>query len=528
MRQFRYLFLLSFSLISISAFSQRIKPSSRIEKASDSTYILLSDIEGKYQHTKLAAEAGVTFTTSNDTLYIGATSSGGGVTSIIGGLGIKPDGIHTGDVTLTFAPDEFPNITYFDGDEELIGYDVAGNFAVVRDFQDILENTLRSSEGIVFSKNSTNLFNIDFDVSSLGGPTVGNGSVLIPFETTTGTNTSGYLNGLLINTLTSTDGSITFSNQGTTIDLSASSSGGVNSVSVGTGLDVSGTSDVTVSLDFSELNTSYYGLQGTDKLTGVSSAGTTQNTYAVDVVDNVLVAGTGISLAKSSAAGTVTISSTASGGMTSWTARTEDNTTTTVSDGSILDFEAGNGLRTQTSLGDIQYYLDGPSLTNLGAIDGDYEIWVHDGIITGARSVQNTLVDVLTSSDGSVDIGTSGTDVDLTVDFGQAWDQASVYLSATNGIDISVLNFTTYYADRRNFNISLSLPNGSTSSAIVNLPAASSTYQYHIITVTCADNSTAGTCYVTPTVYGNYTIPDGEMAVFRASQYEGTWAWFVN
>lgn len=527
MKQFRYLFLLSFSFISISAFSQRIKPSSRIEKAGDSTYILLSDLDGKYQHTKLASESGITFTRSNDTLYVGATATGGGVTSIIGGLGIKPDGIHTGDVTLTFAPDEFPNITYFDGDEELIGYDVAGNFAVVRDFQDILENTLRSSEGIVFSKNSTNLFNIDLDISTLGGPSIGDGASLIPFESPTGTNTSGYLSTLLSNTLSSTDGSVTIANNGTTIDLSASSSG-VSSLTVGTGLDGGGTGAVSVSLDFSELPVLFYGLEGTHTVVGVSGSGTTVGSKPVDMIGNVLVAGTGISLAKNGTAGTVTIASTASGGMSSWTARTEDAVSTTVSDGTILDFEAGNGLRTQTALGDIQYYLDGPSLTNLGAIDGDYELWVHDGIVTGARSVQNTLVDVLTSSDNSVSIGTTGTDVNLTVDFGQAWDDASVYLSATNGADISVLNFTTYYADRRNFNISLSLPNGSSSSAIVNLPTASSTYQHHIITITCADNSTAGSCYATPTIYGNHIIPNGEMAVLRASQYEGTWVWFVN
>lgn len=181
MRQYKYLFFLSFLLLSTFAQAQRIKPSSRIEKASDSTYILLSDVNGKYQHTKLVAESGISFNISNDTIYISSTATGGG------------------------------------------------------------------------------------------------------------------------------------------------------------------------------------------------------------------------------------------SGMTSWTARTEDLVTTTVSDGTILDFEAGNGLKTQTSLGDVQVLLDGPGLTNLGAINGSYEAWVHSGVITGARTIQNILTDVLTSTDGSVTIGTSGNDVNLTV-----------------------------------------------------------------------------------------------------------------
>lgn len=298
MRQYKYLFFLSFLLLSTFAQAQRIKPSSRIEKASDSTYILLSDVNGKYQHTKLVAESGISFNISNDTIYISSTATGGG------------------------------------------------------------------------------------------------------------------------------------------------------------------------------------------------------------------------------------------SGMTSWTARTEDLVTTTVSDGTILDFEAGNGLKTQTSLGDVQVLLDGPGLTNLGAIDGSYEAWVHSGVITGARTIQNILTDVLTSTDGSVTIGTSENSVNLTAtgaaDGDANWDDTSVYLSASGGSDISSTTISSTHSDKRNFNVSLNATSASTSNTQLLMPSASSTYQYHIFTVSCADNSGTYNCQISNTVNGTYNMSDSELVVLRASQYEGSWTWFVN
>ena len=107
---------------------------------------------------------------------------------------------------------------------------------------------------------------------------------------------------------------ISVTNTGTSIQIASTGGSGVDSISVGTGLDGGGTGAVSITLDFSELPVLFYGLEGTHTVAGVSGSGTTVGSKVVDMVDNVLVAGTGISLAKNGTAGTVTISSTASGG----------------------------------------------------------------------------------------------------------------------------------------------------------------------------------------------------------------------
>lgn len=620
MRQYKYLFLPSFLFFSIAAQAQRIKPSSRIEKASDSTYILLSDVNGKYQHTKLVAETGISFNMSNDTIYISATGTGGGgggVTEISGGLGIAPNGPSAGSVSLSFDPTEFGTLSTLDGNEEMFGYSSIVGQPVKYDIQGVFSNVLNDqTNGIDFSESGSNQINVDLDLQELSLGTTFDGAFLLLGNYGNSTERTVYFQDLIKNTLTSTDGSVSFTDNTFTLDLSASGGGGgtddqtidvfsfssptlslslesdgeatktvdlsgltsglmdnfniqadggattsitdnqtinfdagtnmtitrtgntllfestgggsgVSSVTVGTGLDGGGTGAVSIDFDLSELSLST-GYDYNDFLVGTTSTGTESRTNVLDMFDNTLTAGSGISLTNTGTSlqiaatggggggmtsfdltdngadtqvisdgdefrlvegiglditlgaitgghdvdvlldlsefpdlaswdgddylvgrttagtesegtlqeifGDMLFSSDASvsiaydgvsnrydfttsgggGGMTSWTARTEDLVSTTVSDGTILDFEAGNGLKTQTLGGDVQVLLDGPGLLNLGSITGAYELWVHSGIITGARSIQNVLTDVLTSSDGSVTIGTSGNNVNLT------------------------------------------------------------------------------------------------------------------
>ena len=737
MRQYKYLFLPSFLFFSIAAQAQRIKPSSRIEKASDSTYILLSDVDGKYQHTKLVAETGISFNMSNDTIYISATGTGGGgggVTEISGGLGIAPNGPSTGSVSLSFDPTEFGTLSTLDGNEEMFGYSSIVGQPVKYDIQGVFSNVLNDqTNGIDFSESGSNQVNIDVDLQELSLGTTFDGAFLLLGNYGNSTERTVYFQDLLKNTLTSTDGSVTFTDNTFTLDLSASSGGGgtddqtidvfsfssptlslslendgeatktvdlsgltsglmdnfniqadggattsitdnetinfdagtnmtitrsgntllfestgggsgVSSVTVGTGLDGGGTGAVSIDFDLSELSLST-GYDYNDFLVGTTSTGTESRTNVLDMFDNTLTAGSGISLTNTGTSlqiaatgggggmtsfdltdngantqvisdgdefrlvegvglditlgaitgghdvdilldlselpdlaswdgddylagrttagtesegtlqeifGDMLFSSDASvsiaydgvsnrydfttsgggGGMTSWTARTEDLVSTTVSDGTILDFEAGNGLKTQTSGGDVQILLDGPGLLNLGSITGAYELWVHSGVITGARSVQNILTDVLTSSDGSVTIGTSGNSVNLTAtgstDGDANWDDTSVYLSASAGADISSTTISSTHSDKRNFNVSLNATSSSTSNTQLLMPAASSTYQYHIFTVSCSDNHASLNCQISNTINGTYNMSDGELVVLRASQYEGSWTWFVN
>lgn len=741
MRQYKYLFLISFLFFSIFAHAQRIKPSSRIEKATDSTYILLSDIDGKYQHTKLVAESGISFNISNDTIYISATGGGtSGVSSITGGLGIDPDGSNTGAVTLSFDPTEFGTLSTLDGNEDMWGYSSVVGQPVKYDIQGVFSNVLNDqANGIDFTESGTNQINVDLDLGELSLGTTFDGAFLLLGNYGTSTERTTYFQYLLKNTLTSTDGSVTFTDNSFTLDLSASGGGGmtsfniqedggaleaigdgetvefisgsnmnitrstndltfnvtgldnysswtlraddantdlitsgetvdiagstgvqttndltnltinlapdqfpvnssppstdyvwvfdgvggqertriqdlpisggsgVSSITVGTGLDGGGTGAVSIDFDLSELILSA-GYDYNDFLVGTTSTGTESRTNVLDMFDNTLTAGSGISLTNTgtslqiAATGSggqltqeevqdyvgsmvsgntevgitvtyddagnefdfvVTDASTTNeiqdfdiaqlngtnlelsltqdptthiidlsslgggGGMTSWTARTEDLVTTTVSDGTILDFEAGNGLKTQTSLGDVKVILDGPSLIDLGSITGAYEMWVHSGVITGARSVQNILTDVLTSSDGSVTIGTSGNSVNLTAtgsaDGDANWDDASVSLSYTNG-DMSSTVVSSTYANKRHFIIGSTLTSAAGGNNNIILPTASSTYQYHEIWVMSSDNSGSHNTIISS---GSIikTLADGELVCVKCVNLNGTYFW---
>lgn len=534
MRQYKYLFLPSFLFFSIAAQAQRIKPSSRIEKASDSTYILLSDVDGKYQHTKLVAETGISFNMSNDTIYISATGTGGGgggVTEISGGLGIAPNGPNTGSVSLSFDPTEFGTLSTLDGNEEMFGYSSIVGQPVKYDIQGVFSNVLNDqTNGIDFSESGSNQINIDVDLQELSLGTTFDGAFLLLGNYGNSTERTVYFQDVLKNTLTSTDGSVTFTDNTFTLDLSASGGGGGTddqtidvfsfssptlSLSLendgeatktvdlsgltsglmdnfniqadggattsitdnqtinfdagtnmtitqsgntllfestggggggmtsfdltdngantqvisdgdefrlveGVGLDITlgaitGGHDVDILLDLSELP-DLASWDGDDYLAGRTTAGTESEGTLQEIFGDMLFSSdASVSIAYDGVSNRYDFTTSGGGGgMTSWTARTEDLVSTTVSDGTILDFEAGNGLKTQTSGGDVQILLDGPGLINLGSITGAYELWVHSGVITGARSVQNILTDVLTSSDGSVTIGTSGNSVNLT------------------------------------------------------------------------------------------------------------------
>lgn len=578
MRQYKYLFLISFLFFSIFANAQRINPSSRIQKATDSTYILLSDIDGKYQHTKLVAESGISFNISNDTIYISATGGGtSGVSSITGGLGIDPDGSNTGALTLSFDPTEFRTLSTLDGNEDMWGYSSVVGEPVKYDIQGVFSNVLNDqANGIDFTESGTNQINVDLDLGELPLGTTFDGAFLLLGNYGTSTERTTYFQYLLKNTLTSTDGSVTFTDNSFTLDLSASGGGGMTSFNIqedGGALEAIGDGETVEFISGSNMNITRsindltFNVTGLDNYSSWTARADDANTDLITSGETVDFAGgtgvittndlTNININLQPTQFTIDNSPPSSdyvwtfdnfgnmartqisslpisgSGMTSWTARTEDLVTTTVSDGTILDFEAGNGLKTQTSLGDVKVLLDGPSLINLGSITGAYEMWVHSGVITGARSVQNILTDVLTSSDGSVTIGTSGNSVNLTTSGGGTdgdanWDDTSVYLSASGGADISSTTISSTHSDKRNFNVSLNATSASTSNTQLLMPSASSTYQYHIFTVSCADNSATYNCQISNTVSGTYNMTDGELVVLRASQYEGSWTWFVN
>lgn len=652
MRQYKYLFLISFLFFSIFAHAQRIKPSSRIEKATDSTYILLSDIDGKYQHTKLVAESGISFNISNDTIYISATGGGtSGVSSITGGLGIDPDGSNTGAVTLSFDPTEFGTLSTLDGNEDMWGYSSVIGQPVKYDIQGVFSNVLNDqANGIDFTESGTNQINVDLDLGELPLGTTFDGAFLLLGNYGTSTERTTYFQHLLKNTLTSTDGSVTFTDNSFTLDLSASGGGGgtddqkidtfdivsnqlrlslesdgeaaktvdlstyldntdaqtlsidgsnnlsisggnsvslsaydmnnfniqadggtatsitdnetinfdagtnmtisrvgntltfdatsggggVSSITGGNGLDpdAASTGAVTMSLDLSELALSA-GYDYNDFLVGTTSIGTESRTNVLDMFDNVLTAGSGITLTNTGTA--LQIAATGGGGgMTSWTARADDGGTFAVNDSYILDFDGLAGIETTSASGDINIALDGDEfIDGGGSADGSYYLWTWKGVITYRETIQNLLNNVLTSTDGSVTIGTSGNSVNLTTSGGGTdgdanWDDTSVYLSASGGADISSTTISSTHSDKRNFNVSLNAISASTSNTQLLMPSASSTYRYHIFTVSCADNSATYNCQISNTVSGTYNMTDGELVVLRASQYEGSWTWFVN
>lgn len=254
----------------------------------------------------------------------------------------------------------------------------------------------------------------------------------------------------------------------------------------------------------------------------------------VSVNDNTnvnLVAGTNMTITRSGT--TVTFDAAGGGGtMDDWSVRGDDGIAQTITDGFILDINGGNGIESDVSLGDVDIQLDGDGLIDGNGIsNGGYQVWTFSGVQQYREDFHELLTNSVTSSDGSINVGTSGSNMNLTVNSADAWDDASQYLYASGGTDISSTNFTSTYSDKRNFTVSLNCPNNSTTSDTqLLLPTASSTYQYHRIAVTCSDNETdpGRDCIITNTVNGAYTMTDGEMVTLTASQYESSWAWWVN
>ena len=124
-----------------------------------------------------------------------------------------------------------------------------------------------------------------------------------------------------------------------------------------------------------------------------------------------------LSLTQDATTHTIDLSSLGGGsGMTSWTARADDGGTFAVNDAYVLDFDGLAGINTTSSSGDINIELDGDEfIDGNGSVDGSYYMWTWKGVITYRETLQNMLSNVLTSTDGSVTIGTSGNDVNLTV-----------------------------------------------------------------------------------------------------------------
>lgn len=499
-------------LLSTFAQAQRIKPSSRIEKASDSTYILLSDIDGKYQHTKLVAESGISFNISNDTIYISstATGGGGGVTDITGGLGIKPDGSNTGSITLSFDPTEFGPLSTLDGNEEMWGYSSIVGQPVKYDIQGVFSNVLNDqSNGIDFSENAANQINVDIDLGELSLGTSFDGAFLLLGNYGTATERTIHFQDLLKNTLTSTDGSVTFTDNTFTLDLSASGGGsgtddqtidvfsfsspilslslendgeatktvdlsgltsglmdnfniqadggastsitdngtinfdagsnmtisrtgntllfestgggsGVSSVTGGTGLnpDAASTGAVTLDLDFSEL-TDLTTWDGDDYLAGRTTLGTEVEGTLEEIFGDMLKSSdASISISYDAITNNYDLTTSGGGGgtMDDFTIRGDNLSTQLVNDSYLLDVNGGNGLETRVTGGDLDILLDGDGLIDgVGSANGSYELWTFSGFINYRESIQDILSNSLTSTDGSVTIGTSGNDVNLTV-----------------------------------------------------------------------------------------------------------------
>lgn len=523
MKQYKYLFLISFLLFSIAAQGQRIKPSSRIEKAADSTYILLSDIDGKYQHTKLFAESGINFTISNDTIKIGATSTldGSGqslrLTSWLDANTLQATNLFYNGQEVRFS-DLTNSITFPKGttlERDVFPDDGQARYNTDNNEFEFYENgawvTLGSGGGSGVT-DITGGLGIDPDGSNTG-------SVTLSFDPTE------------FGTLSTLDGNeemwgySSIVGQPVKYDIQGVFSNVLNDQTNGLDFSENGTNQINIDFDFSEMGYTVTS-SGEFSVAGETGGGLQRAAFFIDLLENTLTS-TDASVGFTNNGTTLDLSASGGGGMTSWTARTEDLVTTTVSDGTILDFEAGNGLKTRTSLGDVKVILDGPSLIDLGSITGAYEMWVHSGVITGARSVQNILTDVLTSSDGSVTIGTSGNSVNLTAtgsaDGDANWDDASVSLSYTNG-DMSSTVVSSTYANKRHFIIGSTLTSAAGGNNNIILPTASSTYQYHEIWVMSSDNSGSHNTIISS---GSIikTLADGELVCVKCVNLNGTYFW---
>ena len=345
-----------------------------------------------------------------------------------------------------------------------------------------------------------------------------------------GNNGSSNIQGTVLSmfqNLLSAGSNITLTTTATGIQISATvPTSGVDSISVGDGLDGGGTGTVSIVLDLSELPLSA-GYDYNDYLVGTTSTGTESRTNVLDMFANMITAGSNISVSNTG----TQIQISASSSTYSWTVRGEDSNTEVITNGEVLDVIAGNGLTTTVSGGNLSIFLSGPGLIGLGGIDGDYQAWVFDGIITGRRSLRSILTDILTSSDGSVTIGTSGTSVNLTASGGGGtdgdanWDDASVNLQYLN-VDMSSTVISSTYSNKRHFTIGASVTNTATSDTLIILPSASSTYQHHQVWVAAYDNSASYSVRITSgsTIK---TLVNAELVCVRCLRLAGTWTWLA-
>ena len=200
---------------------------------------------------------------SVDTSLLGSGGGGGGgVTQISGGLGIIPDGPSNGAVTLSFDPTEFGTSTTLDGNEEMFGYSSTIGQPVKYDIQGVFSNVLNDqTNGIDFSESGSNRINVDLDLGELSLGTSFNGAFLILGNYGNSTERTTYFQDVLKNTLTSTDGSISFTDNGTTLNLAASGGGGSpltqEEVQDYVGLMVSGNTELGISVTYDDSNNEF-------------------------------------------------------------------------------------------------------------------------------------------------------------------------------------------------------------------------------------------------------------------------------
>jgi len=162
-----------------------------------------------------------------DTSLLGGGSGTAGVTQLSGGVGLSPNGPSTGSVTLDFDPTQFGTLTTLDGNEEMWAYSSIVGGPVKYDIQGVFSNILNDqANGLDFIESGSNQINIDIDLDELSLGTSFDGAFLLVGNYGTATEQTTFFQDLLQNTLTSTDGSITFTDNGTTLNLAATGGGG--------------------------------------------------------------------------------------------------------------------------------------------------------------------------------------------------------------------------------------------------------------------------------------------------------------